>query len=113
MLAVADMEETVRFYQEVLGFVPVRKSPGYTILERDGQTLHLQKAASEEVLRAVRGHAEIYIEVSGVGALWEHAQAFRDRYRITDLLERDYGMTEFHLGDPNDCLVFVGEPTSK
>lgn len=21
------------------------------------------------------------------------------------------GMTEFHISDPNDCLVFVGQPT--
>jgi catechol 2,3-dioxygenase-like lactoylglutathione lyase family enzyme len=113
MLAVADMEETVLFYQNVLGFSPTMRSPEYSIMERDGQTIHFQKAASEEVLKCVRGHTEIYIEVSGIDSLWEHVKTFKNRYKIRDLFDREYGMTEFHIGDPNDCLVFVGEPTSR
>jgi predicted enzyme related to lactoylglutathione lyase len=111
MLAAADMEETLAFYHEVLGFQVARKSSEYSIVERDGQTIHFMKAASEEVMRCVRGHTEIYIEVSNIAALWEHVKAFKDRYKIRDLFDRDYGMTEFHIGDPNGCLVFVGEPT--
>ena len=111
MLAVASMEETLAFYQDVLGFTARMKSSEYSIVERDGQTIHFMKAASEEVMRCVRGHTEIYIEVSGIASLWEHVKTFKDRYKIRDLFDRDYGMTEFHIGDPNGCLVFVGEPT--
>jgi catechol 2,3-dioxygenase-like lactoylglutathione lyase family enzyme len=110
MLAVADMNETIAFYQRVLGFTPIKESPDYSIVARDGQTIHFMKAASEDVMKCVRGHAEIYIEVSGIHTLWEHVKGFKDRYRIRDLFEREYGMTEFHIEDPNDCLVFVGEP---
>jgi catechol 2,3-dioxygenase-like lactoylglutathione lyase family enzyme len=113
MLATANMEETLLFYQSVLGFTPTRKSPEYSIVERDGQTIHFQKAASEEVMKCVREHTEIYIEVTGIHVLWEHVKTFKDRYRIRDLFDREYGMTEFHVGDPNGCLVFVGEPKSK
>jgi len=111
MLAAANVEETLAFYQEVLGFTVLRKSAEYCIMERDGLTIHFMKAASEEVMRCVRGHTEIYIEVSNIGSLWEHVKTFKDRYKIRDLFEREYGMTEFHIGDPNGCLVFVGEPT--
>ena len=111
MLAVADMEETLAFYHDVLGFTPMMKSAGYAIVERDGQTIHFMKAASEEVMRCVRGHTEIYIEVSNIASLWEHVKTFKNRYSIRDLFDRDYGMTEFHIEDPNGCLVFVGEPT--
>ena len=111
MLAVADMEETLAFYQDALGFTPRMKSSEYSIVERDGQTIHFMKAASEEVMKCVRGHTEIYIEVSSIRALWEHVKTFKDRHRIRDLFDRDYGMTEFHIEDPNGCLVFVGEPT--
>jgi catechol 2,3-dioxygenase-like lactoylglutathione lyase family enzyme len=112
MLAVADMDETIAFYHDVLGFTPTMKSQEYSIMERDGQTIHFMKAASEEVMKCVRGHAEIYIEVSGICTLWEHVKTFKDRYKIRDLFDREYGMTEFHIGDPNECLVFVGEATS-
>jgi catechol 2,3-dioxygenase-like lactoylglutathione lyase family enzyme len=113
MLAVADMEETLAFYQEVLGFRPTMKSPEYSIIERDNQTIHFQKAASEEVMSCVRGHTEIYIEVSAIHSLWEHVKSFKNRYKIRDLFDRDYGMTEFHISDPNDCLVFVGQPITR
>jgi predicted enzyme related to lactoylglutathione lyase len=111
LLAVADMDKTIQFYQSVLGFKAAKTSPEYSIVERDGQTIHFQKAASEEVMKCVRGHAEIYIEVSGIDLVWEHVKDFKDRYRIRDLFVREYGMTEFHIEDPNGCLVFVGEPT--
>jgi catechol 2,3-dioxygenase-like lactoylglutathione lyase family enzyme len=113
MLAVADMDETVAFYRDILGFNPMSKSPDYSIVERDGQTVHFMKAASEDVMRCVRGHAEIYIEVSGIHSLWQHVKTFKERYRIRDLFDREYGMSEFHIADPNDCLVFVGEQTSR
>jgi catechol 2,3-dioxygenase-like lactoylglutathione lyase family enzyme len=112
MLAAANVEETLAFYENVLGFKPMMKSPEYSIMERDGQTIHFMKAASEEVMNCVRGHTEIYIEVSGIHSLWEHVKTFKDRYRIRDLFDREYGMTEFHIIDPNDCLVFVGQPVS-
>ncbi|MGA6981725.1 MAG: VOC family protein [Candidatus Sulfotelmatobacter sp.] len=113
MLAVADMEETLGFYRDVLGFAPTLQSEEYSIVERHGQTIHFMKAASEEVMRSVRGHAEIYLEVSGIEDLWEHVKQFKERYRIRDLFNRDYGMAEFHILDPNGCLVFVGEATRK
>ena len=112
MLAVANMEDTVAFYQSVLGFNPTMQSPKFSILERDGQIIYLE-AVSEETMNRLRGHIEIYIEVRGIHALWEHVKTFQDRYRIKDLFDREYGMTEFHIEDPNRCLVLVGEPTSR
>jgi catechol 2,3-dioxygenase-like lactoylglutathione lyase family enzyme len=111
MLAVANLDETLSFYERVLGFSPVLKLAGYAIVQRDGQTIHFQRADSEEVMNCVRGHAEIYIEVSDIQSLWEHVKTFKNEYRIRDLFVRDYGMTEFHISDPNECLVFVGEST--
>ena|ERR1700722_11505946 len=113
MLAVANMEETLAFYRDILGFSAALQSPEYSIVERDGQTIHFMKAASQEVLDCVRGHTEIYIEVGGIRALWEHVRAYSNKHKIRDLFERDYGMTEFHIEDPNGCLIFVGEPTSR
>ncbi len=106
------LEETLSFYENVLGFKATLKSGEYSIVERDGQTVHFEKAAPEEVMRCVRGHTEIYIEVSKITDLWQHVQTFKDHYKIRDLFDREYGMTEFHIEDPNGCLVFVGEPTS-
>jgi catechol 2,3-dioxygenase-like lactoylglutathione lyase family enzyme len=113
MLAVANMDESIAFYQNVLGFAIAQRSPEYSVIERDGQTIHLQRAASDEIVKILRDHVEIYIEVSGIQQLWQHVQSFKNRYRLRDLFERDYGMTEFHVIDPNSCLVFVGERTDQ
>lgn len=113
MLATDKMEETIAFYQSVLGFAPIMNSADYSIIERDGQTIHFHKAASEIVMQCARGHTEIYIEVSGIRALWQHVEKLKNRYRIRDLFEREYGMTEFHIEDPNGCLVFVGQPADQ
>jgi predicted enzyme related to lactoylglutathione lyase len=113
MLAVADMKATISFYRDVLGFSATMESPEYAIVERNGQTIHFQKAASDEVMKCVRGRTEIYIEVADIHALWEHVKTFKDRYKIRELFDQPYGMTEFHIGDPNECLVFVGERTAK
>lgn len=100
MLAVANIAATLSFYQTVLGFAPTLQTEHYSIVERDGPTIHFQRVASEEVLQCVRGHAEIYIEVSNIRALWEHVKTFKSRYRIRDLLDRGYGMTEFQHRRP-------------
>ena len=111
MLAVADMEETLAFYRDVLGFAIEMQSAEYSIMARDGATVHLMKAADDTVMTCVRGHTEIYIEVDDLSSLWKHVEPLKDRYKIRGLIDQSYGMTEFHINDPNDCLVFVGQPT--
>jgi len=105
-------EERAYCAYSVLSFSPTVKSPEYSIVERDGQTIHFMLAASEEVMNFVRGRAEIYIEVTGIQSLWQHVKFFKGRHKIRDLFNTKYGMTEFHIEDPNGCLVFVGEPSS-
>ncbi|MBA4020247.1 MAG: hypothetical protein C0483_24055 [Pirellula sp.] len=112
MLAVADMAESIAFYGDVLGFAVQMQSAEYSIVARDGATIHLMKAADEKVLECVRGHTEIYIEVDDLSALWKHVEPLKDRYKIRGLIDQPYGMTEFHICDPNDCLVFVGQTTN-
>jgi predicted enzyme related to lactoylglutathione lyase len=113
MLAVADMQETISFYHDVLLFEIEMQSPEYSVLSRDGATIHLMKAADESVMACVRGHTEIYIEVDDLTTLWTHVEPMKDRYKIHGLIDQPYGMTEFHIGDPNDCLVFVGQETKQ
>jgi hypothetical protein len=62
-------------------------------------------------MECVRGHTEIYIEVDDITSLWEQVEPMKERYKIRGLIDQPYGMTEFHIADPNDCLVFVGQPT--
>lgn len=110
IVPVSDMEESIRFYTGVLGFHIAMQSDDYSILTKDNTSLHLTRAENQAVLDATRGHVSFYLEVEDVESLWSHVSRFRDRYKVRDLFDRDYGMREFHIADPNDCLIFVGEP---
>jgi catechol 2,3-dioxygenase-like lactoylglutathione lyase family enzyme len=112
MLSVADVDATEAFFCEVLDFRVVRRDPKYRIVERDGQLVHIKLAWSDAVLQGAKESAEIYIAVSGIDALWERVEAFKDRFQTRDLFDREYGMTEFHIKPPGgECVIFVGEPT--
>ena len=108
MLVVANMDETLHFYTAVLGFGVVKKFPDYSIVERDGASIHFMTTSDESV---VRGHTDIYIEVDDITALWDRVKTLKEKYWIRDLFRQPYGMTEFHIEDPNGSLVFVGQKT--
>jgi predicted enzyme related to lactoylglutathione lyase len=112
ILPVVDIDSTLRFYQEVLGFGVLLRSESYGICQRDGGRIQFTKAA-EGVMEKVRGHLEIYLEVTDVDSLWAQVEAASGPYRTKPPHDRPYGMREFHLTDPNDCLIFVGQPISR
>jgi catechol 2,3-dioxygenase-like lactoylglutathione lyase family enzyme len=109
IIPIADMDRSIRFYNEVLGFQTAMQSTAYSILTRDSTALHLTLAADASVLEVTRKHMSFYLDICGIEALWEHVSAFKDRYKIRDLFDREYGMREFHIIDPDGCLVFVGQ----
>ena len=109
VLPVEDMGRAIAFYRDVLGFAAMVESTDYTVMTRGGATIHLTKAASEEVLTALRGRVSIYLEVENIADLWASVSQLKAKYRIRDLFDQSYGMREFHIVDPDGCLVFVGE----
>ena len=110
ILPIADMDRSIQFYLDVLGFHTVLRSASYSIVARDGASLHLALAEDESVLKATEGHMSIYLEVRAIESLWSHVSVFKDRYKIRDVFDREYGMREFHIIDPDGCLIFVGQP---
>jgi catechol 2,3-dioxygenase-like lactoylglutathione lyase family enzyme len=109
VIPVADMESSIRFFADILGFDVAVQSPDYSVLIRDDASVHLARAADQSVLEATRGHMSAYLEVEDIESLWAHVSRFRDRYKIRDLFDRDYGMREFHIVACDDCLILVGE----
>jgi len=113
MLAVADMKETIDFYTSILKFEVLWESIGYSVLKSGDSKIHLKSVEDEKVVNFNREYVEYYIEVEGIESLWGHVKEFKDKYKTRELFERDYGMKEFHIIDPNGCLIFVGEEIKK
>ena len=106
MLGVADMDEVLDFYKTVLLFEVLMKSADYSIVQKGHGSIHFRLASGERLSVPSR---EIYVEVTGIEALWDHVKQFSGTYKTRELFVQEYGMKEFHIIAPNDCLVFVGE----
>ena len=118
MLATGDMEASIRFYRETLGFeVRDRFESGGRIwwceLARDGQALMLTQ---HEVDVSKPGAREGFVQTSinlyldsGIEALHERL-ATQDR-SISDLRVTFYGIKEFELRDPAGYTLLIGQAT--
>ena len=111
MINVADIIAEVTFFRDVLGFIDLLGEPGYAVMHRDGNEIHIAENHDEEVLSHVNGRMQIYVQTDDIDALWQRAQPFLETYRMRALFEREYGMTEFHIHTPGGILVFVAEGT--
>ena len=106
ILLVADMDEALDFYTRVLLFECVRKDPNYSIVRSGHGSIALRQADGDPPSAHAR---EVYMEVTDIEPLWNHVQQFKGQYKMRDLFDQEYGMPEFHVIAPNDCLVFVGQ----
>ena len=120
-LMVEDVQQTVAFYREVLGFtlittVPEQPPFGFAIVQRDQVRLMFQSRASlSENVPALTGSSigasqTFYIEVAGVLELYE---ALRGKVEIVvDLHKTFYGTQEFYFRDSNGYILSFSEAIS-
>jgi catechol 2,3-dioxygenase-like lactoylglutathione lyase family enzyme len=119
-LFVDDLDASVAFYVDVLGFRVERRDPGYVSIRRGSVVLGLGPVAklpehgagagfSRQRLAADKGAGvEIVLELDGVDevtALYQHS---RTRARIAHGLERrPWGLVDFRLTDPDGYYLRV------
>ncbi len=120
MLATGDMEASIRFYRETLGFdVADRFESGgktwWCELARDGQALMLTQ---HEVDVAKSGAKESFAQtsinvylLSGIETL--HERMKKDGRHVSDLRVTFYGMKEFDLRDPSGYTLLIGQATNE
>ena len=108
MIAVKSIQASIEFYSSQLGFSATTQDDSYAVISRDGATIHLMKATDQSVLDAVRGHTDIYIEVSDADSIWNSLSKPDITTKLKEPFDQPYGMREFHLEDPDGVLLFVG-----
>lgn len=114
LVMVRDIDETVAFYQDVLGFSAslVSADKTFAILQREGACIHFIKVNDEESLKATAHHIAIYIWVDAIDDLYETMRSKLEALpagRLRAPFNQDYGMREFHVKDPDGCLLFFAE----
>ena len=118
VLKVANVETSLRWYVDILGFMPdtFPKSPPYSfaILRRDGAEIMLQGAHESSVVSPSKRAADpefgwsVYLRISGTAVL-DVAAAVEKKAELLRGPERMfYGLVEFEVCDPDGYRVCVG-----
>ncbi len=117
IVPVRDVEASVDFYADTLGFERrfVSDDKSFAIVVHGDAALHFLRADDDASLNATANHISVYLWVKGVDDLYE---AYRpkldalDEGRVRAPFTQPYGMREFHVKDPDGCLLFFGENVS-
>lgn len=114
IVPVRDVRATVAFYVDTLGFENRMTSDDGSfamVVHRDA-AVHLLRTDDAEALRATAENISIYLWVKHVDALYERLKPELDKLpseRVRAPFDQPYGMREFHVKDPDGCLLFFGE----
>jgi len=105
-LSTEDVERSVRFYVEELGFTCTFQSEGFARVEMDSADIMLAQPNAHVPWQGPRLTGAIYFDVDNVDELWER---LKDRVRVVYPLENmEYGLREFGVLDDNGYqLSFV------
>ncbi|MCO6390488.1 VOC family protein [Aliihoeflea aestuarii] len=102
-----DIARTRRFYEEKLGFSGEHyEDEDYLIVTRGEIELHFWRTDDEKLPPV----SSAYIRGRDVLALHADFTA-RGAEKISEVMSRDWGMTEFYVWDPDGNLLRIGLPT--
>ena len=112
ILTTDDMDRSVRFFVDVLGFTCGMQTPGYSNLYRDGVRIMLAAPNGHGEWRGPNFTGQLYIDLDTaeeVGALWEKVKHRAEViYAVDDF---DYGMHEFGIRDDSGYHLAFGAPS--
>lgn len=109
MLWTNEMEETISFYTEILGFncQNYDKQAGWAILVKDEAEIMLSLPNSHAEFSKPNFTGSFYINTENVEELWEKLKGkCKICYPMDDF---DYGMREFGIYDNNGYLLQFGK----
>lgn len=118
MLAVTDLQRTIAFYRDTLGFTlgeTFGDPPVWCSMHRDGVEIMFNAPPSEDVRNDVprrsRDYQIYYIDAPDVVALRDELR--RRGAPVSDLRITVYGMKEFEVRDPDEIWLWFGQPTNE
>ena len=118
IVPVRDVAATIAFYRGTLEFEEsgMAEDESFGIVKHGPAVVQLVRCDDEDVLKVTGTNISIYVSVKGVEALHERLKERlvklpEGRYR--PLFDQPYGMREFHVKDPDGCLLFFGEEISE
>jgi uncharacterized glyoxalase superfamily protein PhnB len=105
MLQANDLEETIRFYTQTLGFEVEQQTSRWCSLWWDQAELMFYEGGADSVATGMSGL--LYFYPDDVEALWEQLKGRVAVERELQMME--YGMLEFAIRDCNGYILSFGE----
>ena len=108
ILRTNDLDQTILFYETVLGFKKKTQLPNFVSLTRDQvEIMFIRSTNGSEELKIT---GNIYIFTVKVDDLWE---VVKDKTKVTSLIaDREYLMRDFAILDNNGYELVFGEDIS-
>jgi len=113
LVPVSDINRSVNFFVETLGFEVGFQADNYAYLTRDCAAIRLLHAGEGVDLRNPNRQQSCYIDVEGVDELYEELKPKLDNLpkgRVKTPFDQAYRQREFHVLDEDALLIFFGEP---
>jgi len=115
IVPVRDIEASVDFYADVLGFERrmVSDDKSFAIVVHGDAALHFVATDDEQALRATANNISVYLWVQQLDELFGQLEpkiSSLGQGRVRAPFDQPYGMREFHVKDPDGCLLMFGEP---
>ena len=107
ILYVPDMDESIRFYTDVLGFSCANRADGWATLQCGLAEIMLSPPNEHLPFEKPGFTGSLYFQAEELDALWEK---LRDKVVIVYPIENfDYGMREFAIRDINGYILQFGQ----
>ena len=107
MLRTHDVDATINFYRDVLGFESASRMEGWAALRKDDVEIMIAEPNAHEPFDKPCFTGSLYLHAEDVDAVWNHV---KDKARIVYPIENfDYGMREFAILDNNGYLLQFGK----
>ena len=114
IVPVRDVGATLKFYADALGFGTrlVSEDRTFATVARGGAALHFIQTDDAQALAATATNISLHVWVRGVDALYAELRPALDALpegRVRPPFDQPYGVREFHVKDPDGCLLFFAE----
>jgi uncharacterized glyoxalase superfamily protein PhnB len=107
MLAVNSMDDTIRFYCEVLGFECANRMEGWAALRKDSVEVMISIPNAHEPFEKPTLTGSLYFTSDDVDDLWEK---IKEKTQVVYPIENFYyGMREFAIRDNNGYILQFGQ----
>lgn len=107
-LAAPQPREAAAWYRDALGFTVALELDGYAIVARDGIELRFWQCPD----RHVAENTSAYLRTEAPDALHAAFGQVGTGGRISPVMDREWGMREFHIHDPHGNLLKFGCPVA-